>query len=281
MTIKSPLANKFLAVAENGDAFGRKPLSKVTLRTYEHAVRRAEGLMDKPFEQWEYGDMEEFFRRAEADGFRGTTIRSMANVLRIMFRWANEAGIYNKPNPMRGMPQVVKQDDPRPALSPKEAEDVIEAIVQLLRDKREAASELAQRIPSMNESFVEKYAFIFRFSYYTGIPLKKLLLLRKDEIEDNGVYQTNIYGTRVDKVFIPVEARLMDELRQFVAEHPHTDYVFYGESGAAHDGSLNQPLGSAQAYALFADAREEVGYGKDLTPAAWATAHDRWQDHSS
>lgn len=280
MTLKSTMAIKFLSVAENGDAFGRLPLSKVTLRTYEHALRRAEELMGKPFEDWEYGDMQEFFTRAEADGFRGTTIRSMANVLRIMFRWATEAGIYTKPNPLRGMPKVIKVDKPRPALSPREAETIINTVEQIMQDKRDAASELALRIPSMDDRFIDKYLLIFRFSYYTGIPLKKLVLLRKEDVTDDGVWETSVYGTQHKRRFVPVEAGLLAALRDYIDTHPLTDYVFYGESGIAHEGNLNRPLGAASAYALFSAAREQAGYDNDLTPSAWANAYQRWQESS-
>lgn len=281
MALKSDLAKAFLVVAKNGDAFGRQPLSKVTIRTYEHAIRRAESLLDKPLEDWEYGDMDELFRRAEEAGLRGSTTRSIGNILRIMFRWATEAGIYTKPNPMRGLPQVVREDPPSPVLSPAQADEVLEALAQIMNEKREAASDLALRIPSMDERFVEKYVLIFRFSYYSGIPLKKLMLLKKQDVEEKGVWKTLVYGKRVNREFVPVDSKLMEELRQYVSEHPYTDYVFYGESGLSHGGSHNKPLGTAQSYNFFQQARERAGWGDELTPAAWATSYEQWKTHSS
>lgn len=280
MSISSPLAIKFLSVVENGDSFGRKPLSPVTIRTYEHALRRAEQIMDKPFENWEYGDMDTFLVKAEEAGLRGSTAKSIGNILRIMFRWGTEAGLYNKPNPMRGLPKFVAEGSAAPAVPPDKAKELIEAVETLLREKREAASDLALRIPSMGDQFVDKYKFLFEFSYFSGIPLKRLLNIRKDEVTETGVWETTVYGKRESKKFVEVPRDLMERLHQYINEHPATDYVFYGESGLAHGGGINRPLGSTQAYSIFSDARELVGFGDQLTPQGWADAYAKWRQSS-
>lgn len=151
-----------------------------------------------------------------------------------------------------------------------------------MRDKREAASDLALRIPSMDDRFVEKYLFLFRLSYYSGATLQELLGMRKDDVDKTGIWVERSRGEKVTRRFIDIDRRLLGELRQYIAEHPATDFVFYGESGLAHDGAMNRPLGTGHSYVMFNETKQAIDVRADLTPKTWAKAHANWEAaHSS
>lgn len=277
MSLRSPLAQNFVEVVKNGDEFGREPLSKSTVMTYENALKRVEAIMEKPFEDWQYADMNELFDRLAAEGLRGTSIRGIGNILRVMFRWAAEGGMLAGPNPLRSLPKVVG-DVPSPvALSPQEAADFLAAMEQNMRDKREAASDLALRIPSMDDRFVDKYLFLFKLSYYASVPLQELISMRKDGVEKTGFWVSRTRGDKSFRRFVEIDRSLLGELRQYIAEHPATDFVFYGESGLAHEGAFNRPLGTGHSYNMFNEAKKLIKARPDLTPKTWAKAYLNWQ----
>lgn len=277
MSLRSPLAQQFIEVVQKGDEFGREPLSSSTARTYENALKRVESVMDKPFEEWRYEDMNALFDRLTAQGMRGTSIRGIGNILRVMYRWAAEGGMLAGPNPLRALPKVVGEVPSPVILSPQEANAFLDAMEQVMRDKRESASDLALRIPSMDERFVDKYLFLFKLSYYAGVPLQELISMRKDEVEKHGFWVTRTRGDKAFRRFVEIDRSLLGELRQYIAEHPATDFVFYGESGLAHEGAINRPLGTGHSYNMFNEAKRIVKARKELTPKSWAKAHANWQ----
>lgn len=274
----SKLAQQFLTVAEKGNEYGRKPVSPTTLETYKHIIKRADTVSRRPFEEWDETDLPLLFEDLIKLGFRKSTIQSMGNVLRVMFRWASEEGILSGPNPIRGKPVVDIEDEPLVVLSPQQAEEVIDAMEDILIERRESASEIARRVPSMDESFIDKYTFIFRLSYYGGIPLRQLLSIRKSDVAKRGVWVTTKHRNKIKRVFKPLPNDLLEELYKYIAEHRATDYVFYGESGAAYGGAINRPMSPGQAYVLFDEAREATTLDKRVSPRGWASAYQNWQE---
>lgn len=278
MGIQSKLAQEFLQVAENGNEYGRKPVSESTLSTYKHIIKRCEAVADRPFEDWDDTDLPKMFDKLVELDFRPSTIQSMGNVLRVMFRWAAEEGRLNGPNPIRGKPVVQGKPEGPIVISPSEAEEVLEVIEDILTNRRESASDIARRVPSMDESFIDKYTFLFRLSYYGGIPLRQILSLRKTDVSYNGVWVTTKHREKVRRVFKPLPNTLLQELRDYMADHRATDYVFYGESGAAYGGSINRPMSPGQAYMLFDEARESSGLDKRVSPRGWASGYQNWAE---
>jgi integrase len=280
MNVHSKLARQFLSVAEKGDQYGRKPVAASTLQTYTHIIKRVENIAKRPFEEWDETDLPVLYTDLAALDFRPSTIRSIGNVLRVMFRWAAEEGILNRPNPIRGAPTVDGDPEGPVVISPKQAEEVIDTMSEILHERRESASDIARRVPSMDERFIDKYAFLFRFSYYAGIPLRQVLELQKADVETDGVWVTTKHRTKVRRTFRKIPKHLLGELRQYIAEHPHTDYVFYGESGAAYGGSINRPMNPGQAYILFDEARERTDLSSRVTPRGWASGYENWLQKS-
>lgn len=276
MELRSELARKFIDVVRHGDEYGREPLRAATQRTYENALLRVESVMEKPFEAWTYNDMDELFKRLHDLGMRGTTIRGLGNILRVMFRWGLDSGNFTGANPMRALPKTIGPAPDLVIVSPDQAKDLIEAIEMTLREKRDNASALAMRIPSMDDRFIEKYTLLFEFSYYSGISLQELLSVKKANVEATGIWLSRMRSGKELRRFVSVPKIVLRDLRQYMAEHPLTDYVFYGESGLAHEGSLNKPMGSGQAYNVFAQARDLAGLPKSVTPKSWSKAYQNW-----
>lgn len=212
-----------------------------TLQGYGTALKLAERLVGKPIARFEADDATTLLREADAAGYSQAMKNQMVSALKGAFEWAIGNGLYAAQNPFAMVRvQVVQRAHPR-VLSQAEIERLVEAI------QLEAGEQ------------AEKYVLILSLMGYSGLRIGEALSLRKDGVLADGI---RIMGKGRKEAFVPVKPDLLERLRAYIAAHPRTLYVFYGENGIETD----KPMGTATVYRVFARARERAGLPAEVRP---------------
>jgi site-specific recombinase XerD len=257
---------EYLDAKRNGLPYAGKMGTEKTLATYGEALRRAEALVGKPLSKWVVKDGERMVRESKSVGHSPATRNQTVTAVRSFFAWAIGNKLYDGPNPMANiMAETLPRKLPT-ILTREEIDRLLNGIETALRRKREEAlsrDDNTKHFGWAQEDTAEKYGLLFRIMFQAGLRIEEILTLRKDGVLDDGV---KVIGKGRKERFVPLSAHLIDRLKRYVADHPYTDYVFYGEAGRSFGIDMGKPMTPHSAYQAFKAGLEEARLPSDLTP---------------
>ena len=259
--------DQFLEAKRLGLPYTGKKGTPQTLRAYKMALQRTERLVGKPLTKFDSRDAEVFLTEAEAQALSPASRNQSITSARSAFEWAIANGKYKGVNPFRAVKaQSMPQKLPR-VLKHEDVLRLLDAIEEAERERREqvlaASHENTRNFGWVAEDTAEKYGLFFRVMYFGGLRIGEVLGLQKDDVLEDGVRVT---GKGAKERFVPLPAELLTRLRSYIAEHPYTDFVFYGEAGRSFGVDTGKPMKGNKAYAAFAAGLKRAGLPSELTP---------------
>lgn len=232
---------QYLEAKRIGAPHAGRPVSAKTIQDYRSAMRLAEEIVGKPVAEFTWNDaitlLTESDKRGYSDAMRNVFIQS----LRGLFNWAINNGLYQGKNPF----ESIRISTPRRSLPRILSQGEIQRLINAVDD-----------VVAENP---EKYKLIFSLMAYSGLRVSEVLGLKKENVLNDGI---KINGKGNKEAFVPVRPDILRKLRDYIEEHPETDYVFYSE----YHADDNHPLWYGGVNRVFSKAREIAGLPEDVRP---------------